>query len=178
MSTTQLTFIYALIDPRTNCVRYVGKAKDPLKRLGFHLCDSQLKPNTHRNHWLRSLKTIGLMPRQIILEAVSFDADWREAERYWIAHYGDELTNGTSGGDGLNNPSAATREKCGSSRRGKKFVFTQKHKDKIAAANRARAKDPVWLETARANLAKHRNMKGHVWSDEERKSRTKCLQPN
>jgi hypothetical protein len=54
----------------------------------------------------------GLEPGILILEQVS-ERKWEEAERKWIAWYrateGDNLTNATNGGDGLRNPSKATR---------------------------------------------------------------------
>jgi hypothetical protein len=42
---SNLTFIYALCDPRTLEVRYVGKADNPYKRYCRHLID---KENTHK----------------------------------------------------------------------------------------------------------------------------------
>src|SRR5258708_6389227 len=122
-ATTQLTtFIYGLRDPHTGEIRYVGKANDPQRRLTYHLCDSQLAPKTHRNHWLRSLKSLGLKPSLVILETLAPCDDWKAAEQRWIASFlrdGVKLTNGTAGGDGLHNPSDEVRVKCGASRRGK-----------------------------------------------------------
>lgn len=93
------TFIYALCDPRTFEVRYVGKADNPYKRYYRHLID---KYPCHRVDWIKSLLKLGLLPIQQILEECSED-EWEQKERSWIAfekHCGCDLTNGTDGGDG------------------------------------------------------------------------------
>ena len=161
MSST--VFIYGLLDPISRECRYVGKSKNPTVRRYQHVCDSQRAPKTHRNHWIKSLKAQGLYPELLSLEEVSAE-DWKDAECFWISYMkflGAKLTNGTSGGDGLHEPSAETREKIGASSRGKKRVFSPEHRAKVTAACRARAKDPVWLAKARENLAKHRHLGGN-----------------
>lgn len=163
-ATTQLTYIYGLKDPRTGEIRYVGKANNPQRRLTYHLCDSQLSPKTHRNYWLRSLRAIGLKPSLVILETLAHGECWKSAEKRWIRHFldaGAKLTNGTEGGDGLHNPTDEVRLKCGASRKGKRFIFTKEHKEKIAAANRARANDPAWrLKMSLAMIGNKNNPNG------------------
>ena len=162
MSATSQIAIYALLDPRTRACRYVGKSKHATVRGYQHLCASQLAPATHRNRWIKSLLSIGLKPEVVVLEETS-SAEWQEDEMFWIAYLkglGADLTNATAGGDGLHEPSPETREKIGAAGRGKRKTFTPEHRAKIAAANRERAKNPIWLEAARATLAKHRNMLG------------------
>lgn len=167
--------IYGLIDPRTNECRYVGKAKDAVKRGYLHVCESQLRPKTYKNHWIKSLLREGQRPEMVILEETT-PANWKEAEIFWISYLrflGARLTNATSGGDGVHDPSPETREKMGAASRGKKRNFSEEHKAKIAAANRRRAKDPAWLCRARDNLAKYRNVTGHAWSLESRDKASK-----
>lgn len=162
--------IYGLIDPRSKECRYVGKAKDAVKRGYLHVCESQLRRKTYKNHWVKSLLREGHRPEMIILEETT-PANWKEAEIFWISYLrflGARLTNATSGGDGVHDPSPETREKMGDSCRGKKRTFTSEHKAKIAAANRERATDPVWLAQARENLEKNRNVNGHAWKAESR----------
>ena len=94
-----ITFIYALVDPRTLKIRYVGKADNPYQRYCRHLID---KYPCHRVDWIRSLLKIGLLPIQQILEECD-KSEWEQKERYWIAFerkQGYDLTNGTDGGDG------------------------------------------------------------------------------
>lgn len=103
------TFIYALIDPRDLNVRYVGKADNPKQRYSHH-CHPKARPiraNKRAHHltrcgaWVRGLINQGLLPQMVTLEECSMD-NWRERERYWIAHHrNDKLTNLTLGGEGL-----------------------------------------------------------------------------
>jgi len=105
-------FIYALLDPTDSEVRYVGKAKNPYKRLYFHLHN---KAHTHKYFWLQSLVKQGLKPVVCVLDRCDdFKPIWEARERDWISFYkriGCNLTNGTDGGEGLSNPSLCTRKK-------------------------------------------------------------------
>lgn len=95
-----MIYIYALIDPRTTEVRYIGKSIRPRERLANH-CNEQ--GSSWRNRWLRQLVSLGLRPELAICETLPDDGDWIAAERKWIAQakaWGWPLTNCTSGGDG------------------------------------------------------------------------------
>lgn len=97
------TFIYVLNDPRTNQVRYVGKANDPLKRWKCHI--SRAKKNDRKNHttsWMRFLLNLGLTPELEILEEIPMDG-WQEIEKEYIRVFrmiGIRLTNAAEGGEG------------------------------------------------------------------------------
>ncbi len=88
--------IYALVDPRNNAVRYVGRAHEPQIRLRGHI-RSERAATPVKYRWLRELEKNGLLPRVEVLEGVYGsieDADVRE--RIWIQHFknvGAELTN-------------------------------------------------------------------------------------
>jgi hypothetical protein len=95
----ELAYIYALTDPDTGEVRYIGKANSPKKRYIQHCSPGGLRGNTRRQAWLRSLAAKGKRPGVMILE-VCLTRDWRVAEVEWIASgIGTRLTNGTPGGD-------------------------------------------------------------------------------
>jgi hypothetical protein len=137
-------YIYALVDPGTGQVRYIGKANDVAKRLKAHLRAARKGSKTYCARWLSGLLQEGRDPVVEILEEVAAEG-WIEAERRWIAHYTDAaapLTNLTAGGDGaipneINGDEyrrrvsagvrrwAATdpdyKEKCGRATRGKKL---------------------------------------------------------
>lgn len=90
--------IYALLDPRTDEVRYIGKANNAAKRLQTHLRDAHRR-DTPVYRWMRKLLDLGMRPRVEVLEVT---ADWREAEMRLIAvtrARGVRLLNVAEGGD-------------------------------------------------------------------------------
>lgn len=115
--------IYGLIDPRDNRIRYVGKTKRDLdKRLNEHLMNVYLKNNTYKNKWIKKLLKLQLCPIIILLEECN-ENGWELREEYWIRYYKDkynDLTNATSGGEGLNNPTIEVRKKISIKNKGRK----------------------------------------------------------
>jgi hypothetical protein len=94
-------YIYALVDPRDNHVRYVGKANKPEDRYKNHFNSSRDK-NTHKRNWISSVRKDGFRPELLILDEVSID-NWQYWESFYISLYktfGFNLVNYTSGGDG------------------------------------------------------------------------------
>ncbi len=114
-------FIYALVDPVTDKIRYIGKTKSPTKRVADHLCTRE---KNHRGCWIRSLKERGLAPRFQILSEVPEDR-WQMWERGYIEIYrqaGFDLVNETDGGDGVSSGtilSTETKRKMSLGQRGK-----------------------------------------------------------
>lgn len=153
-------YIYALGDPETGLIRYVGKSIRPEGRVKDHC--NEPPSNCHRSHWIQSLKAKGLMPLMTILEQGRGDYSWEHAERYWIARGRSEgwpLTNNTDGGDGVPGLPAETRARMAAVWKGRK------HKPetllKMAAASRGR----VHSAEARAKRsAKHKGRK-ITWAD-------------
>lgn len=93
------TFIYGLVDPRDNQIKYIGKSNNPKGRLATHYCDK--RPNAKLN-WLLKLKTFGLKPEIIILDEVTID-DWHYWEQWWYEYFkaiGAILKNGDIPGKG------------------------------------------------------------------------------
>jgi hypothetical protein len=95
------TYIYALSDPRTNEIRYVGKANNPKRRYYAHMRIDKTASN-HKVNWVQSLLNIGLKPELIVLEKVSI-SEWKAKERFYINKYRKKykLTNYKDGGEGL-----------------------------------------------------------------------------
>jgi hypothetical protein len=94
--------IYALCDPRSGSIKYVGKTFDPLYRLQQHLWPCHVARTTPKAIWLRALVAQGLKPELVVLQTVP-TPEWGTAERRWIEHLraeGHNLLNGTSGGPG------------------------------------------------------------------------------
>lgn len=82
-----LHFVYALIDPRTNDIGYIGLTNDPNGRLQQHLQDTG-KTSRRKFQWIQRLLSEQVQPRLIILETVydGLEAAKRR-EKYWIQHY-------------------------------------------------------------------------------------------
>lgn len=103
--------IYALSDPRTSIVRYVGVTFRAKRRFNEHLSRAMRGGKTYRDCWIRSLVNEGVRPLYRVIEHGRGDG-WQDRERFWIAHYRLEckLTNLTDGGDGT--PGLLPSEKC------------------------------------------------------------------
>jgi hypothetical protein len=95
----QLIFIYALLDPRTEEIRYVGKTIQPINdRYSAHISVAKYNRKTDHAHcWIKSLLSVGLRPIMKILEE-TFDI---VRETFWINFYRSKykLTNFTDGGE-------------------------------------------------------------------------------
>lgn len=141
----ETTFIYALVDPNTQQIRYIGKSDNPRRRMQDHMDD---KRKTHRASWLKSLRDKGQKPILMIIEEVPFDI-WQERERYWIAFYreqGLDLTNMADGGEG-GYLGKEIHERGAAKRRGRNH--TEEHKRKIGEGSKGH---PV-SEATRARFA-------------------------
>jgi group I intron endonuclease len=117
------TYIYALVDPRTNEIRYIGKSNDIRRRLRGHL-EVIDRYNTPTTSWLKQLRNLGLIPEIRILEEVPIQI-WEDKERWWIASFRERninLTNvgrGGEGGNGSANPEE-TRRRMSAAQKGRK----------------------------------------------------------
>lgn len=145
----QPTYIYVLIDPRTDEIRYVGKTIDIKRRFKNH-CRCELKRD--KENWVRNLRAAGLRPRMQIIETVT-DGTWIQREQFWIAYYrekGCRLTNLTSGGNGSSGRrlSAASRAK-----------ISESAKSRIPSIIEARSQN--WLVTSPDGVSQRiKNLRG------------------
>lgn len=127
------TFIYCLIDPRTNQVRYIGKSDHPTQRYKEHLYQNR---KTYLKDWVKSLKKENLKPELIILDEVLL-SEWEFWEKHYISLYkswGFKLCNMTEGGDGI--------------------IHTEEIKAKISKATLLRFSNPLIL----LNHRKHKQL--------------------
>ena len=153
------TYIYGLIDPFTNDVRYIGKSIRPDGRLRDHCND---RSSCHRTHWIQSVLAKDSRPGLVILEELSDNADWQAVERKWIAYAREAhwpLTNSTDGGDGVLNLCADAKAKMA------KTWIGRKHRPesliKIGRASKGRKKSEASKQVMREK------MKGRkiTWAD-------------
>lgn len=131
------TFIYALKEPETGEIRYVGKSDNPKKRLACHL---RCRERCYRTNWIKTIAERGLSPLLEIIDEVPV-TEWQAWEVAYIEFFRDEgclLVNGTAGGDGLNNPTEETREKIRAANSGEKNPhfgkpLSSEHRAKVSA---------------------------------------------
>lgn len=182
MTTEARHFIYGLVDPRTDEVRYVGKSTEPENRLKVHACLAKKGTKTHQYNWLRSVLGQGLRPKLLILEACT--DDWPDQERKWIASLrqkGHPLTNMAEGGNGGWPVPLETRrtngQKAGLARKGSKL--TAEHIAKRTAKLKGRS-NPSAVELCRelgkrprteAQLAALKKGREKAWKDRKGRKR-------
>lgn len=151
-------FIYALCDPITKQIRYVGKAIDIRKRMYSHMHQKRNR-NIHKDCWIRHLLACGLRPEVEILQEIhnSDDKDWQIEERWWISYLrfiGCPLTNLDNGGWGGRKACLETRAKLSAAKKG--FTLSPEARAKIGNAHRGRKRSP---EAIAAMIAKNTGQK-------------------
>lgn len=168
-----VTKLYALLDPQTKELRYIGKTRKSLAvRLSNHLCD---KTKNHRTNWLKSLQNKPIIE---LLDEVQGNGAEEEVAMIGIARsLGCRLVNGTDGGDGGVTLPPEAREKIRLARLGTKsspetvekirkalkgnknglgYKHTPEALQKIQAASKARG---VPLETSALGWAANKGKK-------------------
>jgi len=98
-----MTFIYALADPITDEVRYVGKADRVNVRYLTHLREAKSGKDSYKCNWIRQVIKNGQLPKLIVLEEIDQE-HWKKAEIYYIGEFkklGHNLTNIAKGGEGF-----------------------------------------------------------------------------
>lgn len=149
--TPKTTYIYALVDPRDNAVRYIGKANNPRRRLREHINRPE---DSHKGRWINIILGLNIKPSMIILEEVSYE-NWQVREIYWIEFYrsqGHNLTNILDGGEGAELP-LESRAKLSAKMKGRKK--SPETIARMSAAQRGRTVSPE----ARTNMSASRKGK-------------------
>lgn len=152
-----MAVIYALVEPHTLEIRYVGQTIQPPNwRLQAHILDAKRGDQRRVARWIRRL---GEPPCMIILEEVLDIQLLSHTERAWIAclrRRGCRLTNLTDGGEGTRGfiPGAETRRRMSIARIG--HPVTPETRAKISATQRGRTFSPETL--ARMSAASKRRM--------------------
>lgn len=98
---TDIAYIYALLDPRDNSIRYIGKTIHPKTRLGAHLYESRSQDH-YRARWIRILSAKNLKPIFKILKICPLE-EFEIHEAFFIKlHKSKRLTNSDETGSGIN----------------------------------------------------------------------------
>ena len=144
-------YIYALRDPDSARIRYVGKTDNPSRRKEAHL--SQCWHGTsYCQRWIAQLRRSGKSPTMNILEVVHDAAKWPEREQWWIAELrsrGEPLTNTSAGGRGALGVRHSAEAINKIRMRFKGIPLTEKHRHHLSVAQKIRFDYP----SQRAHLA-------------------------
>ena len=93
--------IYALQDPFTFEIRYIGKSCSGLKRIKRHFNFNEQKndKNKHKVNWINSLTRL---PNILIIQTLNSNKELIQAECYWIDYFRKQnspLLNISNGGE-------------------------------------------------------------------------------
>lgn len=161
----ETVYIYALIDPVSNQIRYIGKTTDIRRRLRRHINERFLH-DSYKDRWIRKLIDDGVYPELEIVDEVN-KSDWSYWEKFYISYFkyiGCSLTNGTKGGD--EPPST----------KGRKHTI----ESRLKMSNTKKGKPIPWLNDGNERTEKHRQNlsksckgrqspnKGNVYTKEHR----------
>ena len=152
--------IYALVDPRSDVIGYVGQSVNGVARAKAHFRPSNRKITAHlpSTVWVESLLNAGVTPKIKILEEVACVSALSLAERKWISrgrNKGWPLTNLTAGGRGIKSfkHTAAAKKAMSIARSGKKF--SERHRLAISEALKGKKFSlRRRMRMAKANLGK------------------------
>ena len=136
--------VYALVDPTSIAVRYVGVSSNGLTRPRAHRLPSHLarEVNRRKDAWITSLAERGTNYAIRILEIFESGDLAHAAEPYWIAWFrsvGEHLYNATAGNDTQIKASDESREKMSRAMKSRIALqggFTPEHRAAISAGKR------------------------------------------
>jgi group I intron endonuclease len=148
-------YIYELIDPRDNSVRYIGKTNNPRKRIVLHLSRAKKSTKTRKEAWMKGLLNEGLAPIMNIIKVCELE-EVNTVEIATITEYKliYNLYNMTPGGEGIL-MSKEIRAKVSAAKKGKPGPkASEETKRKMSLAQRGK-KQPKWKsETFAKNCVK------------------------
>ena len=162
-------YIYGLIDPMTDQLRYIGKSVNVNRRYRRHITERFLH-DSYKDRWIRKLINENNQPELLIIDKVQ-ENEWKFWEQHYISYFkgiGCLLTNGTNGGD--QPPSTKGRRhkessklKMSRSKIGKTIPWlndgrlrTESHKQNLSKSLKGRAspnKDKKLTEDWKKNLS-------------------------
>lgn len=125
----KIVYIYILIDPRNDRIRYVGKTQNTKARLQGHIWDiTYTKEKSHKKNWIKGLVKQNLKPIMEVLDEVP-EEEWQFWERHYISllkSWGIKLLNISEGGGTVTNTPRISKKRKKSITR----WWSQRKKDK------------------------------------------------
>ena len=88
-----MNYIYALKDPISGVIRYIGNTKNPKGRYRQHLKDAEKRSKTLKQNWIRSLSEKNMQPTMDIIEKIENDEEARNREEFYVLQNIDTVYN-------------------------------------------------------------------------------------
>lgn len=99
MNSTEIAYIYGLVDPRNNKIRYIGKTINPKSRMYSHFNEIKYY-NTYKSRWIKKILSLKLKPIMKILKICPLE-DFEKYEAEYIKIYKlNNLVNSDEAGQG------------------------------------------------------------------------------
>jgi hypothetical protein len=147
-------FIYGLIDPRDNTLKYIGQTTQGINRLRDHLYESKydINSNYKKFNWIKKLLKLNLVFDVIYFEYCNTKEELNEAESFYIEYYktlGCSLLNHSSSQNLSGRPKMTEEEKIQHRKRMKEVMNKPEVKEKlrishlgISPANKGKKSSP------------------------------------
>lgn len=143
--------VYALCEPDTKAVRYIGKTVNLKARIARYRCGKHHSP--HLKNWIAKLGRQGKWPEVKLLETCLFGLG--EAEKHWIKHgreRGWDLINATDGGDS-GRPSAESMQRMKDAQRQRYADPKERRRSKLCSQKAVANARGITLEQYRTHRA-------------------------
>lgn len=146
MHNKEVMYVYELVDPLTNEVRYIGRTNNLNKRYSDHV--NNKKSNKHKINWISKLKREGYRPLMRVI-ALTTKKFIKEAEVKKISQKSKtcKLINMTLGGDGCLSMQQSTKDKISKALKGK--IRSKQHCENISKALKGRKPSKKCIENAK-----------------------------
>jgi len=83
------SYIYFLLDPRNNKVRYIGITNDPKNRLDMHIRNKEAIKESPKRKWIERLAKEGLYPTMLLVARFESRVDCEKVERQLIWEFSE-----------------------------------------------------------------------------------------